>query len=73
MEFPLEPPTLNQLRQDDQYHRHGNRPADARGDLRKGHELHPIGRGENGDIAGAARIPGEVARESGVISPAIPI
>jgi hypothetical protein len=54
VEFPLEPPTLNQLRQDDQYHRHGNRPADARGDLRKGHELHPIGRGENGDIAGAA-------------------
>ena len=42
------------LRQHDQHRCHGNRAADARGDLRKGHELHAIGGGQDGDIARAA-------------------
>src|ERR1700685_4011624 len=46
--------TSADLRQHDQHHSDGQGTADAGGDLRKRHQLHPIGRGEDGDIAGAA-------------------
>src|SRR4051794_36359626 len=42
---------LTDLRQGNQHQRHGYRTTDARGNLGKGHELHPIGRREDGDIA----------------------
>ncbi len=53
----LDPPCLApsaDARQHDEHERHGDGAADARRDLCEGHELHPVGSGQDGDVAGAA-------------------
>jgi hypothetical protein len=42
------------LGQDDQHQRYGRRAADAGRDLRERHQLHPVGGGQDRDVAGAA-------------------
>src|ERR1700751_2133930 len=46
--------TLFQVTQQHQNHRHGNSPPDAGCNLSKRHELHPVGRRQNRDVASAA-------------------
>src|SRR4029077_15130291 len=45
---------LSQLGEKDQRQRHGNRTADAIGDLRERHQLHAVGRGQDRNVAGTA-------------------
>ena len=42
--------TQRELQQQERQ-RHGNRSADSRGHLREGHELHPVGSCQHGDVA----------------------
>src|SRR6516164_5669490 len=46
--------TLFEVTQQHQNHRYGNGTADAGCNLSKRHELHPVGRRQNRDVAGAA-------------------
>ena len=45
---------LSHSRQDDQHDGHGNRSSNPRRDLRERHELHPVGRRQDGDVSGAS-------------------